>query len=67
MATVSATTFVVEMARRYSDLLKEQDSGKIQDKIEKLEKKLAVSESEKTEFQNRLQQAEAKEEEARLP
>ena len=64
VATASSTTFVAEMSRWYSDLLEEQDSGKIQDKIEKLEKKLAVSKSTKTELHSQLQQVEAKEEEA---
>ncbi|XP_027166727.1 tropomyosin-2-like [Coffea eugenioides] len=63
LATASTTAFVTDMAQRYSDLVEAQESGKLQNKISKLEKKLAVSESEKTELQKRLQQGEAKEEE----
>ena len=55
VSTASTTAFVAEMAHRYSDLLEEKDSGNLQNKIFKLEKKLAVSESEKTELQSRLQ------------
>ena len=52
------------MAHRYCALLKKQDTGKLQNQISKLEKKLVVSESEKAKFQRRLQYAETKEEEA---
>ena len=38
VATASSTTFVPEMARQYNDMLEEQDSGKLQNKISKLEK-----------------------------
>ena len=55
VSTASTTAFVAEMAHRYSDLLEEKDSGNLQNKIFKLEKKLAVSESETTELQSRLQ------------
>ena len=52
--------FVAEMAQRYSDLVEAQESGKLQNKISKLEEKLAVSESEKAELQRRLQQVKTK-------
>ena len=61
VATTSNTAFVAEMAQRYCVLVKGQNTGKLQNKISKLEKKLAVSESEKTELKKRLQQVEAKE------
>lgn len=64
VATASSTAFVAEMARQYSDVLEKQDSGKLEDKISKLEKQLAVAESEKTHLQEQLDQAAAKEEES---
>nr|XP_027088515.1 uncharacterized protein LOC113709865 [Coffea arabica] len=53
VTTASNTAFVAEMAHRYCELLEEQDTGKLQDQIAKLKKKL-----------RRLQEAEAKGEEA---
>nr|XP_027118412.1 neurofilament light polypeptide-like [Coffea arabica] len=64
VTTASNTAFVAEMAHRYCELLEEQDTGKLQDQIAKLKKKQVVSESEKSELQRRLQEAETKEEEA---
>ncbi|XP_027166115.1 uncharacterized protein LOC113766088 [Coffea eugenioides] len=64
VATASNTAFVAEMAHRYCALVEEQDTGKLQDQIAKLKKKLLVSDSEKSELQRRLQEAESKGEEA---
>ncbi|XP_027165900.1 neurofilament light polypeptide-like [Coffea eugenioides] len=64
VTTASQTAFVAEMTHRYCALIEEQDTGKLQDQIAKLKKKLVVSESEKSELQRRLQEAETKGEEA---
>nr|XP_027075991.1 neurofilament light polypeptide-like [Coffea arabica] len=64
VTTASNSAFVAEMTHRYCALLEEQDSGKLQNQISKLEKKLAVSESEKAELQRQLKEAETKDEEA---
>ena len=66
VTTASNTAFVAEMAHRYCELLEEQDTGKLQDQIVKLKKKLVVSESEKSELQRQLKEAEAKGEEAEI-
>ena len=38
VSMTSSTAFVTKMTRRYSDMLEEQDFGKMQDKIVKLVK-----------------------------
>ena len=51
VSSASSSAFIAEMLKRYSDLLKQQDSRKLQNKIFKLEKKLAVAESETRQLQ----------------
>ncbi|XP_071927679.1 uncharacterized protein [Coffea arabica] len=64
VTTASTSAFAAEMAHRYCALVDEQDTGKLQNQISKLEKQLAVSESEKAELERRLKEAEVKDEEA---